>query len=321
MRSQIFIGSSAEGLRYVEQIKSFLEPIGDFVAWTNAFAQNRSALDSLVKQTKLSDFAILVATRDDLTLKRNQVQATPRDNIVFEFGLFVGATGIDRAFLLAEENAELPSDLEGIVVAKFSNDPDKYNSLEKKCAEIAERIRKEEATSQLGWLPSTALALGYYYSFVKSVCEQIRDTNVIIAGDRTLKVRDFELHVIIPNELDDNGVKDFKHRFNRVRALEPAQTSISVATQRGYPFHFKIDPAEQDLATELEVKLFDIPTTLNTIVESVKVFLPSEKVGPNSEHGYLEGKELKNFAKVLRHLVAKNSLTKKHVIISDGVVL
>jgi len=321
MRSQIFIGSSAEGLKYVEQISVYLETVGDVVKWTTSFTQNRSALDSLIRKTKLSEFAILVATCDDLTLKRDEIKASPRDNIVFEFGLFTGATGIDRAFLLVEEGAELPSDLEGIVIARFSNDDTKHNSLEKRCEEIAEHIRKEQETSQLGLLPSTALALGYYHSFIKGVCEQIRDTGAINTGSQTIRVKGFELHVIIPAELDSNGVVDFRHHYNKVKGLEQAQTVTTAQTNRGYPFHFKIDPADQDTAMDLEIKLFDVPTTLNTIVEAVKVFLPTEKIGQNSEHEYLEGRELKNFAKVLRYLIKKNALTKNAVIVSDGVVI
>lgn len=321
MRSQIFIGSSAEGLRFVDQISSHLESVGDVVKWTTSFTQNRSALDSLIKKAKLSDFAILVATCDDLVLKRDEIKSTPRDNIVFEFGLFTGATGVDRAFLLAEEGATLPSDLEGIVVARFSSDESHYNSLEKKCAELVEHIRKEQETSQLGLLPSTALALGYYHSFVKSVCEQIRDTGRISVDNLPVRVKNFELHVIIPAELDNNGVVDFRHQYNKAKGLEQAQTLSTANTSRGYPFHFKIDPSEQDRTQEVEIKLFDIPTTLNTIVEAVKIFLPTEKVGQNSEHEYLEDRELKNFAKVLRYLVKKNTLTRSVVIISDNVVL
>lgn len=321
MRSQIFIGSSAEGLRFVDRMTAYLETVGDIVKWTTSFTQNKSALDSLVKKTKLSDFAILVATCDDLTIKKGKIKSTPRDNIVFEFGLFTGATGIDRSFLLVEEGAELPSDLEGIVVGRFSNDDTKYNSLEKICAELVVHIRKEQETSQLGLLPSTALALGYYHSFIKGVCEQIRDAGAITTDNQKLKIKNFELHVIIPAELDDNGVVDFQHQYNKAKGLEPAQTFSTIKTNRGYPFHFKIDSAEQDRTQKLEVRLFDVPTTLNTIVEAVKIFLPSEKVGQNSEHEYLEDRELKNFAKVLKYLVKKNSLTRSKVIITDNVAM
>lgn len=321
MRSQIFIGSSSEGLKYVDQIKTFLSPVGDCVSWTSSFTQNRSTLDSLIKKTKLSDFAILIATCDDLTLKRDEIKATPRDNIVFEFGLFLGAAGIDHAFLLAEEGAELPSDLQGITVARFSNDAHSYNSLEKECQRIIGHIKEVEKISQLGLLPSTALALGYYYSFIKGLCEQIRDNNIIVSASGELKVKKFELHVIIPNQLDSNGVNDFKIEYNRQQKLDGARTMIADKTKRDYPFHFKMDPADQNAAQEIEVKLFDIPTTLNTITESIKLFLPTDRVGEDKDLEYLEGRELANFSRVLKYLISKSTLTRNSVFVIDNVVL
>lgn len=321
MKSQIFIGSSSEGLKYVDTIKNYLEPAGDCVLWTTSFRQNRSALDSLVKKTKLTDFAVLIATCDDLTLKRDEVIGTPRDNIVFEFGLFVGATGIDRAFLLAEEEAELPSDLEGIVIARFSKDDTKYNSIEKVCLNLVNEIREVEKSSQLGLLPSTALALGYYHSFIRGVCEQIRDTPTIKTDSEQYKIKKSELHVIIPTELDENGVMDFKQLYNKTHSLEAARTVITSKTNRDYPFHFKIDPVDQVTSEDIEVKIFDIPTTLNTILESIKLFMPVERIGENKDIQYLERRELENFAKVLRYLISKNALTRTSVYVSENVML
>lgn len=321
MKSQIFIGSSSEGLKYVDTIKNHLEAIGDCVLWTTSFSQNRSALDSLVKKTKLTDFAILIATKDDITSKRGETLETPRDNIVFEFGLFVGATGIDRAFLFAEEGAELPSDLEGIVIARFSKDDTKHNSLEKVCENIAAQIQEVEKSSQLGLLPSTALALGYYHSFIRGVCEQIRDAPIIRADQKQYKIKNFELHVIIPNELDGNGVVDFKHLYNKNHSLEAASTVNTSKTNRDYPFHFRIDSVDPVNTDDVEVKIFDIPTTLNTISESIKLFMPLERLGANKDIQYLERRELENFAKVLRYLISKNALTKNSVYVSENVML
>lgn len=321
MKSQIFLGSSSEGLKFVDRVKDILEPVGECISWTTSFTQNRSALDSLIKKTKLSDFAILIATKDDLTLKRDVIKSTPRDNIVFEFGLFMGATGLERAFLLAEEGAELPSDLEGITLGWFSEDPDKHNYLDKVCKKIVEHIITVQQSSYLGLLPSTALALGYYHSFVKGVCEQIRENNVIKSSSRDLRIKSFELHVIIPEQLDSNGVTDFRLEYNKMHSLDGANTVPSSTSGRGYPFHFKIDPIDQDTGGEIEVKMFDIPTTLNTILESIKLYLPATTVGSNRDSEYLERRELENFGKVLKFLVSKNSLTKNTVFITDSVVL
>ena len=49
-------------------------------------------------------------------------EASPRDNVVFEAGLFGGALGIRRTFILHADGAKLPSDLLGLTAIRY--DPD-----------------------------------------------------------------------------------------------------------------------------------------------------------------------------------------------------
>ena len=51
------------------------------------------SLDSLLKAGSMFDFGILVATKDDKTKSRDKGFETPRDNVIFEFGLFMGRLG------------------------------------------------------------------------------------------------------------------------------------------------------------------------------------------------------------------------------------
>src|SRR6476469_5366131 len=131
MKPRIFIGSSSspKSLMILETVTTLLSPIGDCIKWTNAFTQNKSNLESLTRQTKMCDFAVLIATKDDLLLKKEVFNSVPRDNVIFEFGLFIGATGLQRCFFLAEEGIDLPSDLDGITLGSFSEDLSKYNSI------------------------------------------------------------------------------------------------------------------------------------------------------------------------------------------------
>ncbi len=323
MRSQIFIGSSAEGLKYLTKVQEYLSPVGDCIAWPQAFTFNRSALDSLIVKTKMSDFAILIATNDDITIKvkRKEVKNTARDNIIFEFGLFMGAGGVDRAFLIAEEGIDLPTDLNGITVAMFSQKPGKYNSLDKVCHNISQHIQKVEKVSTLGMLPSTALALGYYNSFIKPVCQRLSENQIVVAGEKSLTVKKYQLHVIIPQMIDDSGVNDFIEIYNKNNKLLPARTCEMQETKRGYPFHFKIDPAGQDEKQPVELKIFDIPTTLNTLLESIKLFLPQQAIGEDDNTLIIHKRELHNFIQVLKHLIKKSVLTQNNVHIIHDVVL
>src|SRR5262249_15869555 len=49
-------------------------------------------------------------------------EASPRDNVVFEAGLFGGALGIRRTFILHADGAKLPTDLLGLTSIRY--DPD-----------------------------------------------------------------------------------------------------------------------------------------------------------------------------------------------------
>ena len=72
------------------------------------------------------DFATLVLTADDLVTKRGQSGNAPRDNVLFEAGLFMGALGRHRVFLVScrDDVLDLPTDLAGITPAQFNRRPD-----------------------------------------------------------------------------------------------------------------------------------------------------------------------------------------------------
>lgn len=75
-------------------------------------------LTNLIRQTNDCDFAAILLTADDLIIKdATKTALGPRDNCIFEAGLFAGALGPDfeRCFLLVSvAPSNLPSDLGGI---------------------------------------------------------------------------------------------------------------------------------------------------------------------------------------------------------------
>ncbi|TWF39616.1 putative nucleotide-binding protein with TIR-like domain [Chitinophaga polysaccharea] len=323
MKPRLFLGSSSEQLTTLNEIQKLIGDVAECVPWTNAFSLNKSGLDSLIKQTRLSDFAILIATKDDLTNHRGEEVMKPRDNVIFEFGLFFGATGSEKCFLFAEEGADLPSDLDGITVAKFTRISGQYNSLDKLVETVKSKISQSSQLSELGLLPSTALAIGYYNSFVKKVCEEVHRTQYVSIDSKKVKVRDFLINVIIPESLDDNGVADFTMLYNRKHQLQKASTYIDVEMSsqgRGYAFHFKVEPTQEG-HEEISLQILDVPGTLSTIVESLKLYIPAKEVGTDFDVERLEKRELFNFAKTLKYLVGKNSITKGNVKIHTDVTI
>ncbi|HMK27607.1 MAG TPA: nucleotide-binding protein [Chitinophagaceae bacterium] len=118
----IFIGSSSEGEPIAYAIQENLENVGDIYVWTQGvFELGSSYLESLIKELDKADFAILVLTEDDITISRNQETVSPRDNVLFELGLFMGRLGRNRSFFVydKDKNIKIPSDLSGISGAGY----------------------------------------------------------------------------------------------------------------------------------------------------------------------------------------------------------
>src|SRR6188474_3211244 len=88
------------------------------------FNPGRSTLDRLVELSQEVDFAAFVFAQDDWTTTdaSDHGQGSPRDNVVFEAGLFGGALGIRRTFILHANGAKLPTDLLGLTSIRY--DPD-----------------------------------------------------------------------------------------------------------------------------------------------------------------------------------------------------
>lgn len=117
-RPVIFIGSSSEALSIAYTVKSELEKTDCLVRiWTdNVFIASSFAIVDLEDQIRTADFAILVMTPDDTVTSRERSAGAPRDNVIFELGLFMGAITHSRTFLLIPNGVEvkIPSDLLGL---------------------------------------------------------------------------------------------------------------------------------------------------------------------------------------------------------------
>ncbi len=124
---RVFIMSSVEGLPVAREIQSGLAH-DEFlvVVWTNGvFMASHYPLESLEAQLEAADFAIAIAHPDDRTESRGQSQQTPRDNVIFELGFFMGKLGRRRTILVEprEDRPKLPSDLMGLTAIGYRSGP------------------------------------------------------------------------------------------------------------------------------------------------------------------------------------------------------
>ena len=128
MKPRIFLGSSTQQEKLLQALMRGLEDIADVEPWTTVFNPGVSTLDRLVELTRQVDFAAFIFGLDDWTSKGpavpdpNSGQAAPRDNVVFEAGLFGGALGMRRTFILHAHGAKLPTDLLGLTSIRYEPD-------------------------------------------------------------------------------------------------------------------------------------------------------------------------------------------------------
>lgn len=125
VKPRIFLGSSGQQEQLVKSLSRGLAEVAEVVPWTTSFNPGVSTLERLLELTKEVEFAAFVFAQDDWTSRttsdtaNGEFQASPRDNVVFEAGLFGGALGMRRTFILHAEGAKLPTDLLGLTCVRY----------------------------------------------------------------------------------------------------------------------------------------------------------------------------------------------------------
>ncbi|GAA4790140.1 nucleotide-binding protein [Lysobacter hankyongensis] len=121
---KVFIASSVEGLSLAQRVQDGLTQVGiESVVWTEAFPAGKTVLGALDEILTACTASVMVLTADDAVIARGQDRRVPRDNLVYELGLFHGRNGRNRTFVLAPASVTLPSDLSGMVYLRM--DPER----------------------------------------------------------------------------------------------------------------------------------------------------------------------------------------------------
>jgi len=125
-KPRIFLGSSGKQQKLLQGLTRGLEDVAHVEPWTTSFNPGTTTLERLLELAREVDFAVFVFARDDWTTDSPPAsdpvasgQASPRDNVVFEAGLFGAALGMRRTFILHASGAKLPSDLLGLTCVRY----------------------------------------------------------------------------------------------------------------------------------------------------------------------------------------------------------
>jgi predicted nucleotide-binding protein len=124
-KPRIFLGSSGQQEKLLQAHTRGLEDVARVDPWTTSFNPGTTTLERLLELAHQVDFAAFVFARDDWTSASPGApapgagQASPRDNVVFEAGLFGGVLGMRRTFILHANGAKLPTDLLGLTAIRY----------------------------------------------------------------------------------------------------------------------------------------------------------------------------------------------------------
>ena len=125
-KPRIFLGSSGKQAKLLQALTRGLEEVAHVDPWTTSFNPGTTTLERLVELTREVDFAAFVFAQDDWTTANTTSapspgsgQASPRDNVVFEAGLFGGVLGMRRTFILHANGSKLPTDFLGLTCIRY----------------------------------------------------------------------------------------------------------------------------------------------------------------------------------------------------------
>jgi hypothetical protein len=151
-KPRIFLGSSGQQAELLDALTRGLDDVADVIPWTTSFNAGMMTLDRLFELAAEVDFAAFIFARDDWTSRGTPSPdstvpaspatgvASPRDNVVYEAGLFGGLVGMRRTFILHAKGAKLPTDLLGLTAIRYG-DEDGGPATEADIADIVAKIR------------------------------------------------------------------------------------------------------------------------------------------------------------------------------------
>ena len=124
-KPRIFVGSSGKQVKLVQALARGLQDVARVEPWTTSFDPGTTTLGRILELAREVDFAAFIFARDDWTsvgqagASSDSSQASPRDNVVFEAGVFGGLLGMRRTFIIHAKDSKLPTDLLGLTCVLY----------------------------------------------------------------------------------------------------------------------------------------------------------------------------------------------------------
>lgn len=308
MKKRLFIGSSSEELKLAERVKTILEQDFDVIIWNekvwdcSIFKLNQNFLSDLLKATLQFDFGLLIGTNDDKVIFRGQEVLQPRDNVLFELGLFTGRLGISKCAFLIDKDIKLLSDFGGLSLAQFEKGNNE--SLIAATNQIKD-LFLSSSDDDINFFPSATLASVYLENLLVPICRfLIENAGYDLDGK---KYRKFKIKVIIPNRINE----DVNLQFERIKQKFVINTvSFKYA---GRPRNISIDTQIKEDTLEF----IDFPTIITGINYAISNLLPSDFNKTSPDYSIILERELRRFITTLKKLLIKHGFDEIVTVLRD----
>ncbi|WP_341936445.1 nucleotide-binding protein [Marinimicrobium sp. C2-29] len=214
-KPRLFIASSAESLSIAEAVNVNLDHEFEITIWKNGtFKLSSTTIDDLVEKSSFVDFALFIFAPDDVSTIRSRKEHVVRDNVIFEMGLFVGAIGKSRSFVLKPRDVDmhLPTDLLGVTPADYDasrSDGDLVSATNRACSLIKAEVDNQGLINHIS----------------------LSESNRVVANPTNyeLKEQDYKfLAACLQSHTNDPVGLDFNSISSKFRGLNEAALQLSL---------------------------------------------------------------------------------------------
>lgn len=305
IKKRLFIGSSSEELNLAEKAKTILSTDFDVTIWnekvwdSSVFKINQNFLSDLLKATLQFDYGILLGTNDDKVEFRGQVMLQPRDNVLFELGLFTGRLGTSKCAFIIDKEIKLLSDFGGLSLAVFENGNEL--SFENAVNQVKD-LFKSSSDDEINFFPSATLASVYLENLIAPTCRfLIENGGYELDG---VKFKKCKLHILVPDRIN----QDVNLQFEKLKSsIETKNVSFKYA---GRPRNISIDTQIKD-----ETLIFiDFPTIITGINYAISNLLPNDFNRLSPDYDSILERELRRFITTLKKLLIKHGFDEMVIV-------
>lgn len=296
IKKRLFIGSSSEELKTAEIVKEVLSRDFEVTIWndnvwdTAVFKINQNFLADLLKASLQFDFGILIGTKDDKVMFRGVEMIQPRDNVLFELGLFTGRLGTSKCAFLIDKEIKLPSDFNGLTLARFDS------TNETSIIAGANSIRDlflASTDDEINFFPSATLASVYYENLIVPICRFIIENNGFTKADTNYQK--CKLNIIVPERIN----QDVNLQFEKLKGL---------FTTENVSFKYSGRPRQISVDTQIKndtLEFIDFPTIITGINHAISNLLPNDFNKQSPDYNSILDRELRRFITTLKKLLIR----------------